>query len=71
MVVNRVYIIFHQYPEIPSQVPHVSGLFGASGIKRLRQAALPGCDNQLLASRREPLQVLNHKISENHEIVKN
>jgi transposase len=70
MVKNRVYTILDRHPEIVSQAPDVSDLFGASGMKWLRQAMLPGQDNKLLASELELLEVLKRKISESNGMVK-
>jgi transposase len=36
MVKNRIYTILFRHPEILSQAPDVSDLFGASGMERLR-----------------------------------
>jgi hypothetical protein len=41
VVKNRIYIILDRNPEILSQAPNVSDLFGASGIEWLKQVALP------------------------------
>jgi len=70
MVKNRLYAILDRHPEILSQAPDVSDLFGASGMEWLKQVVLPGQDNQLLASELELLQVLKRKISESNGIVK-
>lgn len=70
MVKNRIYTILDRHPEIVSQAPEVSDLFGASGMEWLRQAVLPGQDNQLLASELELLEVLKRKISESNDMVK-
>ena len=70
MVKNRLYAILDRHPEILSQAPDVTDLFGASGMEWLRQAVLPGQDNQLLGSELELLEVLKRKISESNGIVK-
>lgn len=70
MVKNRIYTILDRHPEIVSQAPDVSDSFGASGMEWLRQAVLPGQDNQLLASELELLGVLKRKISESNGMVK-
>jgi len=70
MVKNRIYDILDRHPEIVSQAPDVSDLFGASGMEWLRRAVLPGQDNQLLASELELLEVLKRKISESNGTVK-
>jgi len=70
MVKNRIYTVLDRHPEILSQAPDVSDLFGASGMEWLRQTVLPGQDNRLLASELELLEVLKRKISESNGIVK-
>ncbi len=70
MVKNRIYTILDRHPEIASQAPDVSDLFGVSGMKWLRQAVLPGQDNELLASELELLEVLRRKISGSNGMVK-
>jgi len=70
MVKNRIYTILDRHPEIVTQAPDVSDLFGASGMAWLRQAVLPGQDNQLLVSELELLEVLKRKISESNGMVK-
>jgi len=70
MVKNRIHTILDRHPDILLQAPDVSDLFGASGMEWLRQTALPGRDNHLLASEIELLQVLKQKVSESNEIVK-
>ena len=70
MVKNRIYDILDRPPEVACQAPDVSDLFGASGMKWLRQAVLPGRDNKLLASELELLEVLKRKISESNGMVK-
>jgi transposase len=70
MVKNRIYTILDRHPEIVSQAPDVSDLFGASGMEWLGQVVLPGQDNQLLASELGLLQVLRRKISESNGMVK-
>lgn len=70
MVKNRIYTILDRHPEILSRAPDVSDLFGASGMGWLKQVALAGEDNRLLASELELLDVLKRKISESNEIVK-
>jgi transposase len=70
MVKNRIYTILDRHPEIVTQAPEVSDLFGASGMEWLRKTVLPGQDNQLLASELELLEVLKLKISESNGIVK-
>jgi transposase len=70
MVKNRIYTILDRHPEVASQSPDVSDLFGASGMEWLRQVVLSGQDNQLLASELELLEVLKRKISESNGMVK-
>ena len=70
MVKNRIYTILDRHPEVVSQAPDISDLFGASGMAWLRQVVLPGQDNQLLASEIELLELLKQKISESNGIVK-
>lgn len=70
MVKNRIYTILDRHPEILSLAPAVSDIFGASGMKWLSQAVLPGQDNQLLSSELELLEILKRKISESNGIVK-
>jgi transposase len=70
MVKNRIYTILDWHPEIVSQAPDVSDLFGASEMEWLRQAVLPGQDNQLLAAELELLEILKRKISESNGMVK-
>jgi transposase len=69
MVKNRIHAILDRHPEIVSQAPDVSDLFGASGMKWLKQVVLPGQDNQLLSSELELLEVLKQKISESNGMV--
>ena len=70
MVKNRIYTTLDRHPEVLSEVPDVSDLFGASGIEWLKQVVLPGQDNQLLASELELLEVLKRKISQSNGLVK-
>ena len=70
MVKKRIYTILDRHPEIVTQAPEVSDLFGASGMEWLRQAVLPGQDNQLLASELELLEILKRKISESNGMVR-
>ena len=67
---NRIYTILDRHPEILSLAPDVSDLFGASGMKWLRQAVLPGQDNRLLSSELELLEILKRKIFESNGRVK-
>lgn len=70
MVKNRIYAILDRHPEELSQAPDVSDLFGASGMRWLKQVVLPGEDNRLLASEIELLEVLKRKIFESNMVVK-
>lgn len=70
MVKNRIHTILDRHPEVMSEAPDVSDLFGASGMEWLKQVVLPGQDNQLLASELELLEVLKRKISVSNGIVK-
>ena len=69
MVKNRIHTILDRHPEVLSEAPDVSDLFGASGMEWLKQVVLPGQDNQLLASELELLEVLKQKISESNGVV--
>jgi transposase len=69
MVKNRIHTIIDRHPEIVSQAPDVTDMFGATGIRWLSQVVLPGQDNRLLASAVELLQAVRQKISESNEIV--
>jgi transposase len=70
MVKNRVYDILDRHPEVLSQAPKVSDLFGTTGIQWLSQIELPGEDNQLLTSELELLRFLREKISQSNSTVK-
>jgi len=70
MVKNRIHTISDRHPEVLSDAPDVSDLFGASGIEWLKQAVFPGEDNKLLVSELELLEVLKHKISQSNGIVR-
>jgi transposase len=70
MVKNRIYTILDRHPEIISQAPEVSDIFGVSGMNWLKQAVLPGQDNRLLASELDLLQAIMRKISESNRMVK-
>jgi len=70
MVKNRIHDILDRHPELLSQAPAVSDLFGASGMAWLKRVVLPGRDNQLLTPQLELLEVLKQKISESNGIVK-
>jgi hypothetical protein len=50
MVKNRIYDILDRHPEVLSEAPKVSDLFGAVGMKWLSQVVLLGDDNNLLTS---------------------
>ena len=70
MLKNRIYAILDRHPEVLSEAPNVSDIFGASGMEWLKQVALTGEDNRLLASELDLLKVLKGKISENNDVVK-
>jgi transposase len=70
MVKNRIYDILDRHPEVLSEAPEASDLFGAAGRQWLRQIALPGEDNTLLASELELLEFLKEKISQSNSTVK-
>ena len=70
MVKNRIYDILDRHPEVISQAPEVSDLFGAAGVQWLSQIVLPGEDSQLLTSELEILKFLREKISESNNTVK-
>jgi transposase len=70
MVKNRIYTILDRHPEIVTQAPDVSDLFGASGMQWLGQIVLPGEDNRLLTSELELFKFLKEKISQSNSTVK-
>jgi transposase len=70
MVKNRMYDILDRHPEVLSQAPEASDLFGAAGMQWLSQTALPGEDNKLLTSELELLKFLKEKISQSNSTVK-
>jgi len=70
MVKNRIHTIIDRHPEIASQTPDVTDMFGATGTRWLSQVVLPGQDNRLLASAVELLQAVRQRIAESNEIVK-
>ena len=70
MVKNRIYAITDRHPDIPSQAPAISDLFGASGMAWLNQIVLLGDDDRLLNSELDLLQVLRGKISESNGMVR-
>jgi transposase len=70
MVKNRIYDILDRHPEVISQAPEVSDLFGAAGMKWLSQTTLPGGDNVLLASELGLLKFLRENISQSNGTVK-
>lgn len=69
MVKNRIHTILDRHPEILSQAPDVSDLFGASGMEWLGEVVLPGEDNRLLNSELELLEAVKQKISQSNGIV--
>jgi transposase len=70
MVKNRIYDILDRHPEVLSQAPEVSDLFGAGGREWLGQIVLPGEDNRLLACELELLKLLRERISQSNGVVK-
>jgi transposase len=70
MIKNRIHTIIDRHPEIDSQTPDVTDMFGATGTRWLSQVVLPGQDNRLLASAVELLQAVRQRIAESNEIVK-
>lgn len=70
MVKNRIHTILDRHPQIVSQAPKVSSLFGACGMAWLEQVGLPGEDSRLLASELELLELLERKIAESNTAVK-
>lgn len=70
MVKNRIYAILDRHPDIVSQAPDVSDLFGASGMEWLKQVVLPSQDGRLLTSELDLLENLKRKISESNGMVK-
>ena len=47
MIKNRIHDLLDRHPEVISQAPEVTDLFGAMGMKWLKQTALIGEDNRL------------------------
>jgi len=70
MVKNRIYDILDRHPEVVSQAPEVSDLFGVAGMQWLSQTVLPGEDNGLLTSELELLKFLKEKINQSNSMVK-
>jgi transposase len=70
MAKNRIYDVLDRHPEVLSEAPNVSDLFGAAGIQWLRQIVLPGEDNNLLASGLDLLNFLKEKISHSNSTVR-
>jgi len=70
MVKNRIYDVLDRHPEVVSQAPEVSDLFGAAGMQWLGQTALPGEDNKLLISELGLLKFLKEEISQSNGTVK-
>ena len=71
MVKNRINDTLDRHPEVLSQAPEASDLFGAAGMQWLRGIVLPGEDNKLLTSELELLKFLKEKISQSNGTVKN
>jgi len=70
MVKNRIHDILDRHPEVLSQTPEASDLFGAAGMQWLGQKVLPGEDNRLLTSELELFKFLKEKISQSNGTVK-
>ena len=70
MVRNRIYDVLDRHPEVLSEAPDVSDLFGAAGMQWLRQIVLPEEDNNLLTSELELLNFLREKVSHSNIMVK-
>jgi transposase len=70
MAKNRIQDILDRHPEMVSQDPEVSDLFGSEGMQRLSRITLPGPDDTLLASEIELLKFLKEKISQSNGAVR-
>jgi transposase len=70
MVKNRIQDILVRHPEIVSQDPDVSDLFGSKGMQWLSRITLPGPDDTLLASEIELLNFIKEKISQSNGAVR-
>ena len=70
MVKSRIYELLDRHPEILSEAPEVSDLFGTAGVKWLSQVVLPGDDNDLLASELELLKFLKEKVCQSDSTVR-
>jgi transposase len=70
MVKNRIFDILDRHPEVLSQAPKVSDLFGVTGMRWLDQIALQGEDNRLLINELELLKFLREKIAQSNSVVK-
>jgi len=68
MVKNRIYDILDRHPEVLSQVPEASDLFGAAAM--LGQTTLSGENNILLSSELRLLKYLKEEIMQSNVIVK-
>jgi hypothetical protein len=69
MVKNRIYDILDRHPEMLSQVPEVSDLFGAAGMQWLGQTTLSEEDNILLSSDIRLLKYLKKEITQSNGMV--
>ena len=63
MVKNRIHDILDRHPEVISQAPEVSDLFGAAGLQWLSQIELQGEDNGLLINEMKLFRFLHELIS--------
>jgi transposase len=70
MAKNRIQDILARHPEIVSQDPDVSDLFGSKGMQWLSRITLPGPDDTLLASEIELLNFIKEKISQSNGAVR-
>jgi len=70
MMKNRLHDILDRHPEVLSQAPEASDLFGAAGMQWLSQTALSGEDNKLLTSELGFLKFLKEEISQSNGTVK-
>lgn len=70
MVKNRIHDILDRHPEIKHDRPEVTDLFGAVGMKWLRQVRIEGTDNAVLAGEIDLLDAIRGKISASDGMIK-
>jgi len=70
MVKNRIHDILDRHPEVLSQAPEVSDLFGAAGLQWLSQIELQGEDNGLLINEMKLFRFLHELISQSDSTVR-